>query len=138
MQKLDYRVLPNFAAKILSGEPVSVYGTGEQTRTFCYVTDAIAGFLRVLVSGQPGEPYNIGNPEPEISMLELVNTIERSLPELKVRCRVVEHPDTYPADEPQRRCPDITKAQLQVGYEPTIPLEEGLRRFFGWAKTAYA
>jgi UDP-glucuronate decarboxylase len=138
MQKLDYRVLPNFAAKMLSGEPVSVYGTGEQTRTFCYVTDAIVGFLNVLVNGQPGEPYNIGNPAPEISMLELVNTIDRVLPELRVQHRVVEHPDTYPADEPQRRCPDITKARLQVGYEPSVSLEDGLRRFFGWAKSAYA
>jgi UDP-glucuronate decarboxylase len=138
MQKLDYRVLPNFAAKILSGEPVSVYGTGNQTRTFCYVTDAIVGFLNVLVGGQPGEPYNVGNPKPEISMLELVQTIQRLMPELNVQFRLIEHPDTYPADEPQRRCPDLTKVRLQVGYEPTIPLEEGLKRFFRWAKTAYA
>jgi len=138
MQKLDYRVLPNFAAKILSGEPVSVYGTGNQTRTFCYVTDAIRGFLQVLVSGQAGEPYNIGNPKPEISMLELVKVIERCMPELKVRYHLIEHPDTYPADEPQRRCPDITKAQLQVGYEPKVSLDDGLARFFRWAKTAYA
>ena len=138
MQKLDYRVLPNFAAKILSGEPVSVYGTGNQTRTFCYVTDAIVGFLKVLVGGQPGEPYNIGNPRPEISMLELVKAIERGMPELKVRYHLIEHPDTYPADEPQRRCPDITKAQIQVGYEPQVGIEDGLRRFFQWAKVAYA
>ena len=138
MQKLDYRVLPNFAAKILDGEPVSVYGTGEQTRTFCYVTDAIAGFLRVLVEGESGEPYNIGNPKPEISMLALVKTLESILPELSVKYRVVEHPDTYPADEPQRRCPDITKARLQVGYEPQVDLEDGLKRFFSWAKGAYA
>jgi len=138
MQKLDYRVLPNFAARILSREPVNVYGTGNQTRTFCYVTDAIVGFLRVLVGGQPGEPYNIGNPEPEISMLELVQTIERTMPELNVQYRLIEHPDTYPADEPQRRCPDITKARLQVGYEPVVPIEDGLQRFFRWAKSAYA
>jgi UDP-glucuronate decarboxylase len=137
MQKLDYRVLPNFAARILAGEPVNVYGTGKQTRTFCYVTDAIVGFLSVLVGGQAGEPYNIGNPVPEISMLELVQTIERTLPELDVKYRLIEHPDTYPADEPQRRCPDITKARLQVGYEPIVPLDDGLKRFFGWAKSAY-
>jgi UDP-glucuronate decarboxylase len=137
MQKLDYRVLPNFAAKILSGEPVSVYGTGTQTRTFCYVTDAITGFLQVLLGGQPGEPYNIGNPLPEISMLELVNTISSTMPELKVKHRVIEHPDTYPADEPQRRCPDITKARLQVSYEPQVNLDDGLKRFFSWAKAHY-
>ncbi len=138
MQKLDYRVLPNFAAKILAGEPVSVYGTGKQTRTFCYVTDAIVGFLNVLVNGQSGEPYNIGNPKPEISMLELVQTVARLMPELNVEYRLIEHPDTYPADEPQRRCPDLTKARLQVGYEPTVGLDDGLQRFFRWAKTAYA
>jgi UDP-glucuronate decarboxylase len=138
MQKLDYRVLPNFAAKILANEPVNIYGTGQQTRTFCYVTDAIRGFLQVLLSGQAGEPYNIGNPTPEVSMLQLVGYIERAVPELKVQHRLIEHPDTYPADEPQRRCPDITKAQLQVGYLPQVGMEDGLRRFFGWAKTAYA
>lgn len=138
MQKLDYRVLPNFGAKILAGESVQVYGTGHQTRTFCYVTDAIRGFLQVLVNGLPGEPYNVGNPEPEISVLKLVEIIAREMPELNVKYQVVEHPDTYPADEPQRRCPDITKARLQLGYEPRVPIEDGLRRFFLWAKNAYA
>jgi UDP-glucuronate decarboxylase len=137
MQKLDYRVLTNFAAKILSGEAVTVYGTGQQTRTFCYVTDAIRGFLQVLRRGEPGEPYNIGNPNPEISMLSLVQEISEALPELNVQHHVAEHPDTYPADEPQRRCPDITKARLQVGYEPKVELRDGLRRFFSWAKDAY-
>ncbi len=138
MQKLDYRVLPNFASKILSGKPVSIYGDGNQTRTFCYITDAIVGFLKVLVKGQSGEPYNIGNPSPEISMLGLIETLRESMPELDVKFNVIEHPDTYPADEPLRRCPDITKARLQVGYEPVITLGQGLRRFFGWAKEAYA
>jgi len=138
MQKLDYRVLPNFAAKILAGEPVNIYGTGKQTRTFCYVTDAIRGFLQVLLAGQAGEPYNIGNPKPELSMLELTEAIKRAVPGVNVQQRLIEHPDTYPADEPQRRCPDITKAQIQVGYEPQVGIEDGLRRFFQWAKVAYA
>lgn len=138
MQKYDYRVLPNFAAHILANEPVNVYGTGKQTRTFCYITDAIRGFLQVLVNGIPGEPYNIGNPTPEITMLDLVKTIARAVPNVKVDYRVIEHPDTYPADEPQRRCPDIMKARLQVGYEPKVDLEDGLARFFGWARKAYA
>ena len=92
----------------------------------------------MLVNGQPGEPYNIGNPKPELSMLELVQTIGRIMPELGVKHRLIEHPDTYPADEPQRRCPDLTKARLQVGYAPVVSLEDGLQRFFGWAKSAYA
>jgi UDP-glucuronate decarboxylase len=136
MQKTDYRVLPNFAAKVLLDESLQVYGTGKQTRTFCYVTDAIRGFLQVLMNGVAGEPYNIGNPTPEISVLELVRHIESVLGR-EVKKIVTEHPDTYPADEPNRRCPDITKAMQQVNYSPAIPLEEGLRRFFAWAEQAY-
>ena len=123
---------------MMAGEPVNIYGLAAQTRTFCYATDAIRGFLQVLVNGLPGEPYNIGNPQPEISMLGLVQTIERVLPELGIKYRLIEHPDTYPSDEPQRRCPDIMKARLQVSYSPSVPLDEGLSRFFAWAKTAYA
>jgi UDP-glucuronate decarboxylase len=137
MQKTDYRVIPNFGSKIMSKEPLQIYGSGQQTRTFCYVTDAIQGFLRVLVNGVPGEPYNIGNPNREISMVDLAKEVGRVL-DKDVKFDLVEYPDTYPADEPNRRCPDITKAQKQVGYEPKVSLEEGLRRFFAWAKQAYA
>jgi len=137
MQKTDYRVLPNFGAKVLEKKPLQVYGTGNQTRTFCYATDAIRGFLQVLVNGVPGEPYNIGNPTPEISVLDLVKEIERAL-DRKIEYNVAEYPDSYPADEPNRRCPDITKAQSQIGYNPKISLREGLTRFFKWAEKAYA
>lgn len=136
MQKADYRVLPNFAAKILEDKPVQVYGTGNQTRTFCYVTDAIRGFLQVLVNGVPGEAYNIGNPTPEISMIGLVDTLEKVLGR-PVAKNIVEYPDSYPADEPNRRCPDITKAAIQVGYSPTVSLEDGLGRFMKWATANY-
>ena len=137
MQKTDYRVLPNFGARILAGEPLHVYGGGEQTRTFCYVTDAVRGFLQVLVDGAPGEPYNIGNPEPEISMTGLAERIGSVLGR-DVRYELVPYPDTYPADEPNRRCPDISKAVEHLGYAPTVGLDDGLRRFFGWAEEAYA
>ncbi len=136
MQEKDYRVLPNFASRILSGKPIQIYGTGGQTRTFCYITDAIVGFLKILVRGIPGEPYNIGNPEPEIDMIGLAQTIEKLLKQ-SVKMDIVEYPDSYPADEPMRRCPDITKAFLQVGYEPKIELTEGLSRFFAWARLNY-
>jgi UDP-glucuronate decarboxylase len=136
MQETDYRVLPNFASRIKGDSPLKVYGSGRQTRTFCYVTDAIEGFLRILLRGAPGEAYNIGNPKPEISMLELVKRTERVLGR-PVKHTVVEYPDSYPADEPNRRCPDITKARRQLGYEPRVPLEEGLRRFYGWTEAVY-
>jgi UDP-glucuronate decarboxylase len=137
MQKTDYRVLPNFAAHIVAGEALNVYGAGSQTRTFCYVTDAVVGFLKVLVYGSHGEPYNIGNTRPEISIIDLVGEIETVLGR-KLDVHRVDYPDTYPADEPNRRCPDITKARLQLGYKPQIDLPAGLARFFGWAEATYA
>ena len=136
MQETDYRVLPNFASRIVAGRPLHVYGTGKQTRTFCYVTDAIVGFLKVLLHGGPAQAYNIGNPVPELSMLELARTLERVVGR-PLPVERVEYPDTYPADEPQRRCPDISKAALQLGYKPVVSLEEGLRRFMQWASAAY-
>lgn len=137
MQKLDYRVLPNFAARIAEGQPLHVYGSGDQTRTFCYIVDAVVGFLKVLVNGSPGEPYNIGNPKPEISVLGLVEAIKAATGR-SFEVNRVDYPDTYPADEPLRRCPDITKARLQLEYEPHIDLDTGLKRFFAWTEKAYA
>ena len=138
MQETDYRVLPNFASRIKAKQPLNIYGVGTQTRTFCYITDAIVGFLLVLARGVPGDVYNIGNPTPEISMMKnLVNSIEKILGR-PVDYNIIEYPDSYPADEPLRRCPDIRKARLQLKYEPQISLEDGLRRFFSWSDQAYS
>ena len=136
MQETDYRVLPNFASRIKGGQPLNVYGSGNQTRTFCYITDAIVGFLLVVLHGVPGEAYNIGNPTPEISMVDLVERIGKVTGK-PVAHNVIEYPDSYPADEPNRRCPDIRKAKLQLKYEPEVSLDEGLRRFFTWADANY-
>jgi len=136
MQETDYRVLPNFASRIKAGEPLNVYGSGNQTRTFCYITDAMVGFLLVVLKGVPGEAYNIGNPKPEISMVELVQSIEGVLGK-PVDHNIIEYPDSYPADEPNRRAPDIRKARLQLDYEPTVRLDEGLKRFLTWADGTY-
>jgi UDP-glucuronate decarboxylase len=136
MQEADYRVLPNFASRIKGNKPLHIYGSGNQTRTFCYISDAIVGFLQVLIHGVPGEPYNIGNPKPEISMLELAHEIEQVL-NRKLVIDTVEYPDSYPADEPNRRCPDITKASLQLSFQPYVSLREGLRRFLSWTDSVY-
>ncbi len=136
MSERDYRVLPNFASRIVGGHPLHVYGSGRQTRTFCYVTDALVGFLKVLLSGAPGQAYNIGNPVPEVSMRELVRYVEEAVGR-PLDVVSIEYPDSYPADEPQRRCPDITKAALQLGYQPAVSLPDGLKRFFGWARQEY-
>ncbi len=131
MQESDYRVMPNFASLIKSGKPLKVYGAGNQTRTFCYITDAINGFLRVIAKGVPGETYNIGNTRPEISMLDLVKICSEVL-DRPVAHDVIEYPDSYPADEPNRRCPDIRKAQLQLDYAPGVDLHTGVKRFLDW------
>jgi UDP-glucuronate decarboxylase len=94
------------------------------------------GFLRVIARGVPGETYNIGNPVPEISMQDLVAQVSDVLGR-PVPCNVIEYPDSYPADEPNRRCPDIRKAQLQLKYHPTVDLRTGLRRFLGWSDRMY-
>jgi UDP-glucuronate decarboxylase len=136
MQESDYRVLPNFASAIKGSRPLSVYGSGTQTRTFCYISDAMTGFLLTMIYGVEGEVYNIGNPTPEVSMMDLVAYIERALGR-PVEHKLIEYPDSYPADEPMRRCPDIRKARLQLKYEPRVPLEEGLRRFLSWTDRRY-
>lgn len=136
MQETDYRVLPNFASRLKAKQPLNVYGSGNQTRTFCYITDAMVGFLLVALKGVPGEAYNIGNPKPEISMVELVQSIERVIGR-PVDHNIIEYPDSYPADEPNRRAPDIRKAHLQLEYAPTVTLDEGLKRFLSWADETY-
>lgn len=136
MQQTDYRVMPNFGSRLKSGEALKVYGSGRQTRTFCYVADAIVGFLLVILKGVAGEPYNIGNPKPEISIVELSELIGKLLGKT-VPVDLVDYPDTYPQDEPNRRSPDIRKAAMQLGYEPAISLEDGIRRFFSWTDKHY-
>ena len=136
MQETDYRVLPNFTSRIKGDIPLQIYGTGKQTRTFCYITDAMEGFIRVILNGVPGEAYNIGNPKPEISVIELIEKIEFNL-DKKVKYNIVDYPDSYPADEPNRRCPDILKAKRQIKYQPKVDINEGLRRYIKWSDSVY-
>ncbi len=106
----------------LRGEPITIYGDGTQTRSFCYVTDLVDGLIRLMQS--PRElygPVNLGNPR-EFTMRELADTIARLCGiELRLEFRPL------PADDPKQRRPDITKAHEQLGWQPTIPLAEGLR-----------
>ena len=137
MQESDYRILPNFASNIKAGRTLKVYGSGKQTRTYCYVTDALNGFFRVIEKGVAGEAYNIGTSGPEIGVVDLIKRIETVLDDAIPRDHI-DYPDSYPADEPNRRCPDIRiKARLQLGYEPQIELDDGLDRYFTWADKHY-
>jgi UDP-glucuronate decarboxylase len=133
MRENDYRVLPNFAANAIANKPLQIYGSGLQTRTYSYIEDAMCGFFLALFKGLPGEAYNIGTPTPEISVFDLADSLERALGQ-RVSREQIKYPDTYPGDEPQRRCPDISKAQEHLGFNPTVSLDEGLKRFIGWAR----
>jgi dTDP-glucose 4,6-dehydratase len=121
MRPDDGRAIPTFVAQALRGEPITVHGTGAQTRSICYVDDLVRGILALLDSGETG-PVNCGT-EHEMSMRELAETIVRltgSSSEVSFVPRT--------ADDPERRRPDLAKARALLGYEPTVGPEEGLRR----------
>jgi UDP-glucuronate decarboxylase len=132
MKRDDRRVVPMFTFCALNGKSLPVHGDGRQTRTFCYITDAIVGFLKTLLHGRLGEAYNIGNSNNEISMSDLAKLYGEVIP--GTTFTQVGYPDTYPAGEPQRRCPDLRKAAEHVGYSSTVDLREGLSRFVDWAR----
>ena len=132
MKHNDRRVIPMFTYEALNGRALPVHGDGRQTRTFCYITDAISGFLKTLLKGKPGEPYNIGNSNNEISMADLANMFSVVVPGATVK--YISYPDTYPAGEPQRRCPDLTKAAKDLGYASQVDVKTGLARFVAWAR----
>jgi UDP-glucuronate decarboxylase len=121
MHPNDGRVVSNFVCQALRGEDITVYGEGQQTRSFCYVDDLIAGFLKLMEQNEITGPVNIGNPG-EFTMLQLA---EITLKLVGGKSRIVYKP--LPADDPKQRRPDITLAREKLGWEPTIPLEEGLK-----------
>ena len=132
----DRRVIPDFARDIFAGKDIVMLSDGSPTRTFCYVADAILGYYKVLVNGRNGEAYNIGAEEPEISILELAESIVGMAKNLfDYSGRVVRRDSDakdYLVDNPNRRCPVIKKARADVGYDPKISLDEGLRRSLRW------
>ena len=119
----DGRVIPNFIKQALQGKPLTVYGDGSQTRSFCYVDDLIDGIYRLLLSDEH-EPVNIGNPD-EFTILELAETVNRILGN---EAGIVFMEDARDRDDPQRRCPDITRARERLHWAPQVNLETGLRR----------
>src|SRR3989344_2814560 len=134
MSAKDYRVVPTFLSQAIEGKPLTVHDKGNQTRTFCYVTDAIIGFFKVLLSDKNGEVFNIGNDGPEINMKSLAEIFVEIVPDKKVAINLVSYPDNYPQDEPSRRCPDLSKAKSMVDYQPSISLRDGLARSYKWMK----
>lgn len=132
----DRRVLPDFARDVFAGRDIVLLSDGAPTRTFCYIADAIIGYYKILVRGRPGEAYNIGIDKPEISMLALAEAVVAEAQRLlNYRGRVVRkmsNDNAYLVDNPNRRCPVIDKARSELGFNPSISLEEGLRRTLLW------
>jgi nucleoside-diphosphate-sugar epimerase len=132
----DRRVLPDFARDIFSGRDIVLLSDGSPTRTFCYIADAIVGYYKILVKGHPGEAYNIGVETPEISMANLAErVVELACDLFDYGGRVVRQTSSdqdYLVDNPNRRCPIIDKARQHLGYDPSITVEEGLKRSLIW------
>ncbi len=119
LQANDGRVISNFMLQALAGQPLTIYGDGLQTRSFCYVSDLIDGILRLAASSEH-DPVNLGNPT-EFTMLECAREV---LAVTGSKSAIVHQP--LPQDDPARRCPDIAKARALLGWEPKVPLREGL------------
>jgi UDP-glucuronate decarboxylase len=132
----DRRVIPDLARDVLEGRDVTLLSDGSATRTFCYAADAVIGYFKILTRGRPGEPYNVGTEEPEVSMAELAERIVALARDVlgyagKVVRRSSPEAD-YLVDNPARRRPLIVKAREELGYEPAIALDEGLARTLVW------
>ncbi|HVO58090.1 MAG TPA: UDP-glucuronic acid decarboxylase family protein [Dongiaceae bacterium] len=131
MRLNDGRALPNFVFQALSGKPLTVYGDGRQTRSFCYVSDLIEGIYR-LANSNEHMPVNIGNPH-EITLLEFARQVRGHFPGA---APIVF--EALPQDDPRRRCPDIRKAKELLGWEPKVQLEEGLKTTIEYFKAQFA
>ncbi len=131
LQLNDGRVISNFMKQALRGEPLTIYGDGTQTRSFCFVSDEVEGILR-LSRTETHEPVNIGNPN-EFSMIECARMVLRVTGS---DSQIVHQP--LPQDDPRQRCPDITRARQLLGWEPKIQLEEGLKLSLEYFRRAVA
>jgi UDP-glucuronate decarboxylase len=120
MFEQDGRVVSNFVVQTLQGKPLTVYGDGSQTRSFCYVSDLVEGLMR-LMNGEHTGPINLGNPD-EYTILELAQAVQKMV---NPNAEIIFKP--LPQDDPKRRRPDITKAKSLLGWQPTVPLQEGLK-----------
>jgi dTDP-glucose 4,6-dehydratase len=128
MRPHDGRVVPTFIAQALDGEPLTVFGDGTQTRSLCHVSDTVRGLLALVASGHPG-PVNLGNPN-ELTVREIAQTIVAAVGSSST----MKHSD-LPVDDPQVRCPDITLAREELGWEPRVELADGLTSTIEWVRS---
>jgi dTDP-glucose 4,6-dehydratase len=131
MRRGDGRAVPAFIQQALAGRPLTIHGDGSQTRSLCYVDDLIEGIYRLIVSDEPG-PVNLGNPD-EITIKELAEMIRDAVGSSSNLVNL-----DRPADDPERRCPDITRARRRLGWEPTVRIHDGLRLTIEWARAAWS
>ncbi|MEM9770524.1 MAG: UDP-glucuronic acid decarboxylase family protein [Cyanobacteria bacterium P01_D01_bin.73] len=126
MLENDGRVVSNFVVQALQGKPLTVYGDGSQTRSFCYVSDLVEGFIRMMNNEEHIGPVNLGNPD-EYTILQLAEAVRNLTdPSLEINFKPL------PQDDPRRRQPDITRAKTWLDWEPTIPLNDGLDKTIGY------
>ncbi|HVL50821.1 MAG TPA: UDP-glucuronic acid decarboxylase family protein [Actinomycetota bacterium] len=131
MRRSDGRAVPTFVDQCLAGKPITVHGDGSQTRSLCYVSDLIEGFMRLLAYDGPAQPINIGNPG-EATVLRIAQIIKQTLDS---DSEIIFEP--RPVDDPENRCPDLTRARELLGWEPTVALEDGLRRTAEWCRETW-
>ncbi len=134
----DGRVISDFANNILANKDITLLSEGSPTRTFCYITDALVGYIKALIKGQLGEAYNIGVEKPEISIADLAEKMRGIANKHfnysgKIIKKKSEDQD-YLTDNPNRRCPQIAKAKKELGFNPQVSLEEGLENALIWYK----
>ena len=128
----DKRVIPDFFNDVINNRNIILLSDGSATRTFCYISDAIEGYLRILLSDHNGESFNIGNENPEISMLNLAREVVKvSNKNLKINHKVSDDKE-YLTDNPNRRCPSIKKAKKLLNFNPKIDLAEGLKLTYSY------
>jgi len=130
MRHYDGRVVPNFIDQALKGEPITVYGDGSQTRSFCYVSDLIDGIVK-LMGSDLNDPVNIGNPG-ELSILDFAKKIKTLT---KTKSEIVF--EGLPVNDPKVRCPDILLAKEKLNWEPKVSIDEGLSKTLKWIKKNY-
>jgi nucleoside-diphosphate-sugar epimerase len=132
LSKSDGRVIPDFASSMLQDNKITMFSDGSPTRTFCYISDAIEGYIKVLMSGTSGDSYNIGTDQPEISMLQLASSMKDIYKTRTGRDTIIERQIStdkdYLVDSPNRRCPDITKAKRELNFNPSVSFEQGLEK----------
>jgi len=127
----DGRIIPNFITQALTGQPITVYGDGTQTRSLCYVSDLVEGLLRVMEgAGTSGRVFNLGNPD-ERTVLEFAEVVRR----LSGSASEIVFREPISADDPRKRCPDITRVRTELGWEPRVALEQGLAKTIAWFRT---